>query len=306
MKITLIKELFYLTKSKIYLVIFGIIIGLLILGTFQASLNLKGAESLFMEDKQSDINFQKNIHKDYSISNNGNQSILNNATRYDYEQLNQANQAISFVGFPQFIFKSYGMTIISLLAGFFGVLVANYDYKFGTFKRRLGQQSWKIILLGKSVGLVVSLIVMYLLIFSLAACSGEILHLFFKSENAGEYGQSLYPLINSDSFYLLFFSFMIGLALAMMCFALTLASKRANLIGSAFMIYLFILPNTGCFDWSNMTLNIFAPFGNHLGVPPLSMTQISPLFILVLFVTYLLIILTGGMLIFFKHTRYNI
>ncbi|MDP1069159.1 hypothetical protein, partial [Klebsiella pneumoniae] len=85
-----------------------------------------------------------------------------------------------------------------------------YDYKFGTFKRRLGQQSWKIILLGKSVGLVVSLIVMYLLIFSLAACSGEILHLFFKSENAGEYGQSLYPLINSDSFYLLFFSFMIG------------------------------------------------------------------------------------------------
>ena len=106
MKITLIKELFYLTKSKIYLVIFGIIIGLLILGTFQASLNLKGAESLFVEDKQSDINFQKNIHKDYSISNNGNQSILNNATRYDYEQLNQANQAISFVGFPQFIFKS--------------------------------------------------------------------------------------------------------------------------------------------------------------------------------------------------------
>ena len=121
MKVTLIKELFYLTKSKIYLVISGIIIGLLILGTFQASLNLKGAESLFVEDKQSDINFQKNIHKDYSISNNGNQSILNNATRYDYEQLNQANQAISFVGFPQFIFKSYGMTIISLLAGFFGV-----------------------------------------------------------------------------------------------------------------------------------------------------------------------------------------
>jgi hypothetical protein len=37
MKVTLIKELFYLTKSKIYLVIFGIIIGLLILGTFQAS-----------------------------------------------------------------------------------------------------------------------------------------------------------------------------------------------------------------------------------------------------------------------------
>ena len=91
MKVTLIKELFYLTKSKIYLVISGIIIGLLILGTFQASLNLKGAESLFVEDKQSDINFQKNIHKDYSISNNGNQSILNNATRYDYEQLNQAN-----------------------------------------------------------------------------------------------------------------------------------------------------------------------------------------------------------------------
>ena len=41
MKVTLIKELFYLTKSKIYLVISGIIIGLLILGTFQASLNLK-------------------------------------------------------------------------------------------------------------------------------------------------------------------------------------------------------------------------------------------------------------------------
>ena len=140
MKITLIKELFYLTKSKIYLVIFGIIIGLLILGTFQAILNLKGAESLFVEDKQSDINFQKNIHKDYSISNNGNQSILNNATRYDYEQLNQANQAISFVGFPQFIFKAYGMTIISLLAGFFGVLVANYDYKFGTFKGDLGNR----------------------------------------------------------------------------------------------------------------------------------------------------------------------
>lgn len=59
MKVTLIKELFYLTKSKIYLVISGIIIGLLILGTFQASLNLKGAESLFVEDKQSDINFQK-------------------------------------------------------------------------------------------------------------------------------------------------------------------------------------------------------------------------------------------------------
>ena len=38
-------------------------IGLLILGTFQASLNLKGAESLFVEDKQSDINFQKNIDK---------------------------------------------------------------------------------------------------------------------------------------------------------------------------------------------------------------------------------------------------
>ena len=63
MKVTLIKELFYLTKSKIYLVISGIIIGLLILGTFQASLNLKGAESLFVEDKQSDINFQKNIDK---------------------------------------------------------------------------------------------------------------------------------------------------------------------------------------------------------------------------------------------------
>ena len=47
MKVTLIKELFYLTKSKIYLVISRIIIGLLILGTFQASLNLKGAESLF-------------------------------------------------------------------------------------------------------------------------------------------------------------------------------------------------------------------------------------------------------------------
>ncbi|AYF99859.1 hypothetical protein D7I46_01425 [Lactococcus allomyrinae] len=300
MKKTLQQELFYSIKSKMVLGIALATIILVLIGAFQGVMTFNGAKSLVDMDKKNDIHFQENIKKGYSsrLDSQGGLEV-DNLSAYDFAQLNTSAQQVSASSLPEFLFKTYGLTFFSILAFIIGVLISSYDYKFETYQRRLSRSSWKEIITGKIAVIIVLILGVYILAFAFSVTIGRILpfitHVHVSNFNFSRFWASL---------LMTGISFMLGLALALVGFAVNMVVRRVVAVIVTFIVYVAVIPSLGKFDWKNIILNLYSHFGTRLNVEQLPFTTLPISLVISLFLLYVGVILVICGVIFSKRTRF--
>ena len=300
MKKTLQQELFYSVKSKMILGIALATIVLVLIGAFQGVMTFNSAKSLVDMDRKNDIHFRENIKKGYSSKLDSQGGLeVDNLSAYDFAQLNTSSQQITASNLPEFVLKTYGLTFFSILAFIVGVLISSYDYKFETYQRRLSRNSWLEIIAGKIGAIIILILGIYVLSFISSMLTGTMLPLITHSHTSSF---NFSGFLNSLS--MTGISFVLGLALALVGFAINMVVRRVVAVIVAFIIYVAVIPSLGRFDWKNIILNLYSHFGTQLNVEHLPFTTLSPSLVTFLFLLYVGVILVVCGVIFSKRTRF--
>ncbi|MFC4651672.1 ABC transporter permease subunit [Lactococcus nasutitermitis] len=312
MNITLRQEFSYIFSSKIFiigLILFGILIGF---GSVQAVNTKNDSVAQFQEVKKlykTSTEFKKDIKKPYRFtqkSNGTNQvdTSVDNVARYSYENLVIADSQLTVMGFPKYILKYYGLIFLPLIMGLFGISVATYDYKYDTYKRRLNNYTWKEILLGKYVVLLLTIIASYLFISLLSVVVGLFLAKFSVPFDVPQYG-NFHAEMSFSSFAVVFSILcFIGLMVALVWFTLAINIKNTVVCVIAFLVYDLIVPNLGKYDYKNVVMTLYTTVGQQNILQPTPVIQISSWTAWIMFLCYTACLGLGGLGLFYKKLRY--
>ncbi|MDR0199444.1 MAG: hypothetical protein LBI43_02580 [Streptococcaceae bacterium] len=305
MKNTFQQEIFYVIKSKI--LILSVIAALVFIGfsVVQGISTQKSAVTLLKMGQKSDSNFQRDITKNYhiTIDANGDESISNSA-RYDLEEVIKADYQLTLFGFPQYVFKAYGLTLFYLMTGLLGIFLASYDYKYKTFKRRLESGTWKSIIASKFLSLTTLTLFIFMLTTVVAMLVGGVLSIILKINP--DYPNLVVAPSFMDVVHLAGIVWMITLFPSLACLAVTLAFKKSNVIIICFLVYHIMIPNLGKFDYTNSVLNIFSHFGQNLNIDMLPYIPISYPLSFILMIGYCLAIILISLKVFYSYRRYRL
>lgn len=255
------RELLYQWFSKLIISVIVIVGILSIINIYSLNHGIYNKYSLFrqtLEQYENDgVDIESKLKEDYEIKIiNENNEEIDNALRYDYEQVKIAINAITPCNTINNILSYLTFVYFPIIFGIYGVLVGTYDYKNKTLKLKSILSNYKEIFLSKQISIIITVMITIMTSIIISYIGHWIA--YNAIINANELGEFI-----SDSrniFYnpikQVLFSLIVSIIFSNIGFILGCITKNVLMSSLIIVIYNIMIPSLGKYDLTNLIANI--------------------------------------------------
>lgn len=264
-------ELKYAHYMKIPIILTLALMSVYCLGLFNQYQKYNQLNEIFERTSKEIISNGENIEDllkgDYVIEEqdvgNGNSIVhIDNALKYDYEQLKNHHEKIQPGKITVEILKDTSLVFFPIISCILAIYIATYNFSDDTLKSRMQNGTSLNIFISKLLSFVTLFTIAFIASAMIATVSGFFTSTYFLNNSMGPFKNISYNMDYIILIRTLSISYEISIYYAFIFYGISFIVKNFSLVSLLFLMSHLMIPNLGKYDIKNLFINIYSLKGN--------------------------------------------